>query len=217
MIKAVIFDMDGLLLDTEILYQNAWIEYGKIYNYDISAHFLTTIRGKNAENIEKFCKEKFGWDFDFLKASTFCYTQILKYSDAGEINIKNGVVELLDYLKKENYKIGLATSSNRSMGERILKKANLLKYFDVKVYGDMVENSKPNPDIFLLAVDKLKVMSKECVVLEDSANGILAAHAANCVTALVPDIDQPLQSTINKSNYVLENVAQLINVLKNVF
>ena len=214
MVKTVIFDMDGLLVNSEVLYAEAWVKYGQINGLDIGEKLLKKIRGQNSENIMKIAKELLGADLDFEKLSSYCFNYVLQINENEGIAIKKGAVELLSFLKQEKYKIGLATSSTSNMAVTILKNTKLYDFFDVRIYGDMVKYSKPHPDIFLLAAKQLGEQPADCLALEDSANGVTSARAAGCNVIMVPDIDEPLQHITEKTKFVLQDLSQVIDILK---
>ncbi|MEG2054304.1 MAG: HAD family phosphatase [Oscillospiraceae bacterium] len=213
MIKGVIFDMDGLLLDTEILYQKAWFEYGDQNGYDINEELLTQLRGQNAENIERITKGVLGDNFEFPKVRDYCFAYLYKCLGEGKITVKKGAIELLKYLKENGYKIALATSSGEDIATDFLKANSLLEFFDEKAFGGMVKNSKPAPDIFLLAAKLLGEKAEDCLVLEDSPNGIRAGAAAGCTVIMVPDMDAPTKELVDLTAYVCEDLRGVIYYL----
>ena len=128
--------------------------------------------------------------------------------------VKPGVKELLTYLKSAGVKIAIASSTKKSGVARELKQAGFLEYFDELVCGDMVEKSKPNPDIFLKAAQCLGEEPENCIVIEDSFNGIRAAHAANMFAIMVPDILPPDEEMKEKASLILDSLNDVLSYLK---
>ncbi len=191
MIKAVIFDMDGLMFDTEALSSEAWKYVGEKFGYDITGDIIAKTRALDVNHIKEIFEKNFGEDIDFFNLYSVHNAYMNEYIDDNGIPIKNGLKELLDYVKKRGLKIAIATSTDNKRTVYYLTKANILKYFNNILCGDMVENGKPDPEIYLKAADSLGFKPEQCIVLEDSLNGSLAAYNAGCPVIMVPDLDKP--------------------------
>lgn len=187
-IDAVIFDMDGVLIDSERISFKCFQEVFKEYNYEIDEPFYLRVIGRNFEGIKALMVEEYGDDFPF----DIIYRK--KADLAHEITNKNGVIvkpgvhELLDYLNKEKYKIAVASSTRKERVLELLEEAEIKDKVDYIIGGDQVENSKPNPEIFLKAAKGLDIKPENCMVIEDSDAGITAAHAAKMIGIHVPDM-----------------------------
>lgn len=214
MVQAVIFDMDGLMLDTETLYEKAWIEYGKKLGINITVNEVAAMRGQNAQKIKLYTESLFGKQFCFENARDFCYSYIRKCSAENTIKVKTGLLELLDFLKENNIKTALATSTEKRLAEEMLARLGLLKYFDVKTYGDMVKKSKPEPDIFILAANRLNCSVENCLVLEDSPTGVTAGFRAGCNVIMVPDMDVPDEKIKSMTKQVYQTLVPVIDYIK---
>lgn len=191
MIKAVIFDMDGTLFDTECIYANAWRQAGRELNFAPIEQAITACTGRNAKDTRRYFEENFS---ELITYDTFIAARDRYYNQAIAANgipLKTGVVELLDYLKGQGIGIALATATRTERTEYNLQTTGLRSYFDVLVTGDMVEQGKPHPETFLTAAERLGVSPSECIGVEDSFNGVRAIHAAGMYTVMVPDTVMP--------------------------
>lgn len=191
MIKTVIFDMDGVLFDTEKIYDEAWKIVLKEKSVEDIDYVISGCRGLTSKDSEKFIDDNFKGRFsgkECLDNLIHKFNEIIK--ERG-VPIKKGVGELLSYLKEENYEIGLASSTHKPMVMSHLKEAGIQDYFDEIITGEMVRNGKPDPEIYLTACSKFNRKPEECIAVEDSVNGVTAAIRAGMNTIMVPDIVQP--------------------------
>lgn len=189
--KAVVFDMDGVIFDTEALVLSCWKVIGEKYGLgDINGVFQKCI-GTNTAETKRIVSEHFGNDFDYDKYRQESSRLFQQKTRERGILVKRGVRELLSYLKVNGYQIALASSTRRQVVEQELEQAGLLTFFRVVVGGDMVTHSKPHPEIYLRACEELRVVPEETYAIEDSFNGVRSAHAAGMKVFMVPDILQP--------------------------
>lgn len=190
-LAGVIFDMDGLMFDTETVYTETWPPAAREFGYEVSKQQVVGAIGLNAEAGEAYFKGLFGEDFPFYpireRRLQLAEENIRTYG----LRPKKGLHHLIDYLKSRQIPIALATSSDRARVNWYMSLAQLTDVFDAVVCGDEVEKSKPEPDIFLAAAKKIKADIGHCIVLEDSENGIRAAHRAGAFAVMVPDYKQP--------------------------
>lgn len=191
MIKAVIFDLDGLLIDSEIVSYKIYKEILNQFGYRFSIEeYAQNYSGKTEVNNVTNLIDRYNlpWTVEIGLDNVFKIED--KFINAG-IDLKTGAKELLTYLKENNFKVAIASSSTKDRALTILKQHNLVEYFDEFVFGNEVEKGKPNSDIFLKACDKLLENPEECLVLEDSEAGIQAAYSANIPVICIPDIKVP--------------------------
>lgn len=187
-IEAVIFDMDGVLIDSERISLKCYQEVLKNYDYEINEKSYVKFIGRNVDGIKEVMQEEYGKDFPFDEIYKKKVKLSLEYTNKNGVKIKPGVHELIDYLNEENYKIAVATSTRRVRALELLEKAKIKEKVNYVVCGDQVENSKPNPEIFIKAAEGLDIEPQKCLVIEDSDAGIMAAHAANMTGIHVPDM-----------------------------
>jgi HAD superfamily hydrolase (TIGR01509 family) len=188
MTESVIFDMDGVLFDSERLYNRAWYEVGARCGLHDMDGTIRSCVGRNGNDIRAFLQGKYGADFNagqFARDVTDAFQAIV---EAEGLPLKPGVSELLCWLRDQGRRIALATSSGKNSAARHLAEAGLTGYFDAVVTGDMITTGKPAPDIYLLACEKLGAPPGRCFAVEDSPNGVLSARAAGLKVILVPDI-----------------------------
>ncbi len=185
---AVIFDMDGVIFDTERVYMGIFVDVYAEYGYEMNKGIYSTLIGRDRQSITKSLYEIYGPHFPAKEIFEKCDAGLKKAIDTGKVPMKDGALEIFRYLKNNNFKMALATSSHKEKLEMQLKIHNLEEVFDEIVCADDVVRSKPDPSIFLAAARKLKVNPEECIVIEDSPAGIEAAHNANMMSIHVEDL-----------------------------
>lgn len=189
--KAVIFDMDGVIFDSERLYMQCCMEAAEVFGVEDMENTVLACIGLTTQMTHAIYKKKYGEAFPleaFWKEAT---SRFAAKAQGGLLPVKEGTEELLRFLKNKTLPVALASSTRTEMVVRELKAAGLMEYFDVIVGGDQVQKSKPEPDIFLLAAEKLGYAAADCVIIEDSLNGIRAARASGGYVIMVPDLVQP--------------------------
>lgn len=209
-IKAVIFDMDGLMFDTEALNMKGWIHAGTQHGHTITEDHIRAHIGSNLPTTKKLMQEQFGpgFDFDAIRKERIDFA--FNYIKAHGMPLKPGLKELLNHLKANSIKTAIATSSEERFVRYYLEHARLDHNFDVIVCGDQVKRSKPFPDIFLLAAAQLALKPENCVVLEDSYNGVLAAHQAGIRVIMIPDLLPPTPEIEKLCFKQLQNLCEVI-------
>lgn len=191
MIEAVIFDMDGLMFDTERLSIVYWKEALAEQGFVMTDAQASRIRGRNEEAIRQVEEEMYGPELDYSRALAAQRARMDRVDAAGLLRVKPGLPQLLDWLKEQNIPRAVASSSRRASVEGHLRTAGILHTFSAVVTGDQVTRSKPDPEIFLKAAAALGAPPARCLVLEDSPNGVRAGAAGGFVTVMVPDMDPP--------------------------
>lgn len=215
MIKGVLFDMDGLMLDTERIGLKAWLKAGEVLDFPvIDAEFVNLIRGRNIADSRKIIGEKYGSlvDYDTAKAFKDKYTD--DFIKENGVPVKYGLIELLNELKKRNIPSAVATSTAREKASQYLKLAGVYEYFSAMVCGDEVKHSKPDPEIFLKASKKIGVKPENCIVLEDSPYGIEAGFKAGCMPVMIPDLTAPTEKEQSLCKAILKDLSEVISLIE---
>jgi HAD superfamily hydrolase (TIGR01509 family) len=214
--SAVIFDLDGVILDTEPMSREGWKYAMAKVGRELTDEVFQKIIGLGIKNIEKFFKEIFGRDFPYEQVQQLRREYVKKYVEENGIAIKPGVLELLDFLDKVKLPKAIATSTSKKSVMHNLSRVGLAGRFETIVCGDEIENGKPKPDIFLKAADKLGVSPKECLAFEDSDNGTRAAYAAEMTVIMIPDLKQPGKELMPFIHKVLPSLHEAIPFLREV-
>lgn len=216
MIKYVIFDMDGTLLDTEPNYRRSWIETGVKWGLDektVSDMYAPFICGRSVESSKRVLKDHFGEDFDSEK---FMMQRMARFHelDAIELKMKKGCIEILKYLKEQNIPTAIATSTAPEITYKNLERSGISDYVDTVVTATMVKNGKPAPDIFIEAGNRIGAIADECIVCEDSYNGITAAKLAGMKPIFIPDILGSTKETERNAYATVESLIEVIELIK---
>ena len=187
----VIFDMDGLMFDTEKVFIKAWDYAGDKIGIGKAGFMVYKTLGMNIAASYNVWKEEFGDRYDQAELKKYTKEFLKKYYDENTVPVKKGLYILLDFLKSKQCKMVVASSSPRWEVEKHLKDAGVKDYFLDIICGDMIKNSKPAPDIYLKACELIDAEPTECYALEDSKNGLLSAYRAGCKPIMIPDLWQP--------------------------
>lgn len=214
--KAVIFDMDGLLFDTEIVYYEAsqmvadqmgfpydkelYLKYLGVSDEEVWANYHQIFASFGKNNVQKFIND--------------AYEETIRRFSLGAVQLKPGVIELLDFLEEHRIPKVVASSNQRHIIELLLEKNQLTNYFETIVSAENVKHAKPDPEIFLLAHEYLGTKKQETLVLEDSKNGILAAASAEIPVIMIPDLLAPSEDLQQKTLAVLSSLHEVPGYLK---
>lgn len=212
-IKAVIFDLDGTLIDTEKYFRVNWPKTFEHFGYTMTDQQYLSIRSLGRPFIYDTLR-KISGDPDFNYEKVLVYRSELMEESLRKngLELKKGAVELLSFLKEKGIICVIATASPVDRSERYLKEAGILSYFDRIISARNMKEGKPSPDVYQFAVKELGLKSEECIAVEDSPNGVLSASRAGLKVVFVPD-QTPSDGELKKLFYAeAENLAEIINL-----
>ena len=213
-IKAVIFDMDGVITDTEKLLVKYWCQAAGDMGFSMTREHALQLRSLASRYAEPYLKELFGEDFNYRKVRALRKEMMDDHIDVYGIGIKPGLEELISYLGEHGYKIAVATATDYDRAVPYLQKAGVYDSLDALCCGPSVEHGKPEPDIYLYAAQKLGVQPEECLAVEDSPNGVKAAYRANMHTVMIPDLTQPDEKLKKMIYRKCDDLLEVIGVLE---
>ncbi|MBQ8412956.1 MAG: HAD family phosphatase [Lachnospiraceae bacterium] len=211
MFKAVVFDMDGVITDTEKLYRRFQIEEGLEWGIpeELMHKACERIAGGNKYTNKAVFEEIVGMGIDYFEYREKMIARLDKFTLENGVELKKGVKETLAYLSDKGIKIGLATSTVKERAIRYLNQHDIYKYFDKLVFGNMVPNGKPAPDIYLKACEELEVLPEEAIAVEDSINGIKSAGRAGMYPVMVIDLIKPNDEIREYAKAIYEDMTYL--------
>lgn len=210
--KAVIFDMDGVILDSEKLYVRFWREAGQSCGYPFEVKHALAIRSLARKFAIERLRGFFGESFDYDAVRNKRIELMESYVEQNGIDLKPYAEHTLSELKKRGYTIALATATPPERAKRYLTRSGLYDYFDKIICSAMVKLGKPEPDIYLKACEEVGFLPEECIAVEDSPNGVQSAYRAGCNTVMIPDMDEPDDKTRAMTYAVIGNLKELLNL-----
>ena len=214
MIRYIIFDMDGVLFDTERLMKEGWMKAGREMGFTITEEQLRQMRGSSRDRSAALFQKWYHGAVDYDKGRQIRGKYAQDYIEKHSVPEKKGLKELLSFLKEEKIPAAVATSTGRSTASHYWDLAGITSFITASVCGDEVAFCKPEPDIFLAACARGQFSPADALVLEDSDNGIRAAYAAGIPVVCIPDLKQPDPENAEKAAVILASADQLIPLLR---
>lgn len=207
-----IFDMDGLLFDTERLYRDSWVILAEQFGLRPDPQFPKAVCGSNGDTMRAIIHTY----YPTVDADAFMHACLNRVHHILQTSVpeKPGVREILDYMRANGVKVAVASSSPLAQIEHNLRLTGIRDRFDALVSGDEVVHGKPAPDIFLMAAERIGCAPEDCYVLEDGANGIRAGAAAGCTTIMVVDLSEPTTELRSLCTGIYSDLTQVLNDLQ---
>ena len=213
-IRGVLFDMDGLVLDTEKLYSRFWMESANDLGFPMTYEQALGMRSLNRQAGQDKLIEYFGPGISYAEVRNHRIELMDAWIDVHGVDLKPGIHELLDFLHANGIASAITTSSPIDRVRQYLSAHNLLHRFDKLCSGYDVPKGKPEPDIYLYGAASLNLRPEECLALEDSPAGILSAYRAGCLPVMIPDQDQPEKDTLSLLYAKADSLSDIISLLK---
>ena len=213
-IRGILFDMDGLVLDSEVLYTRFWREAAHSLGYPMTVEQSLGMRSLGKGRGQPYLESLFGPGIDYTTLRCKRIELMDAYVEIHGIPPKPGIFELLDYMEENGIAAAITSSSPMEFIGKHLSSVGLLHRFQKLCSGHNVPNTKPAPDIYLLGARELELKPEECLALEDSPTGVLSAYRAGCLPVMIPDLDQPGEDTRKLLFAKADSLADIINILK---
>ncbi len=219
--KYVIFDMDGLLIDTEIIYEKAWVSIFSKYGVNDGLNTMIETRGMSDTTTRNYMNTKYSDDAFYDRYVTEADNQFWEIVKQDGVTIKDGAQELIDALHALDVKMALATSTQKMRADRLLEISGLRTYFSFRCYGNMVTHSKPHPEMYELVAKLTNVEKESLVILEDSINGVKSGNGANIDVIWIPEMtyDLEVEKSINvlaKYDSLSDAQGYILNLVSNM-
>lgn len=214
MVKAVIFDMDGVLIDTEKYLNIYWRQAAKEAGFDMTREHALQIRSLAAKFAGPYLQSIFGPEFDYEKIRARRKELMNAQLAKNGIEKKPGVDELLDYLHEKGIRAAVATATDEVRAKAYLSEIGIYEKFDKVICATMVANGKPAPDIYLYACEQIGERPQDCIGVEDSPNGIKSASAAGLHVVMVPDLTQPTEEDWKRIEAKVDSLDEIKRLLE---
>lgn len=208
-VEAVVFDMDGTLVDSESVSVASWRATAAELGFPWPDSVGRTLIGRNVTSCMKLLTDHLQGNSELAERAMQLHVDLFNIMAENDLQLMAGAREALRALKGAGMRVGLATSTHRVRAEQRLARFDLLGTFDAMVFGDEVERSKPNPDIFVEGARRLGVEPARCAAIEDSFNGVRAGHAAGMHVFMVPDLVEPTSEIATLCDAVLRSLHEL--------
>lgn len=216
LIKATVFDMDGVIFDTECIYRDAWIETGKEYGLNDVDVIFPSFMGTSSTKIRELFIETYGSKLDYEAYHKDVENRKKSILEERGLMLKPGAKELFEFLKENGIPAAVATSTNYEKANGYFEKAGIKKYFDCIITGSDITVGKPNPEIYLKACDRLNVSPENAIGIEDSFNGIRAVYNAGMMAVMVPDLLEPNEEISKLLFRKCKSLFEVIDLIKGI-
>lgn len=215
-IKAVLFDMDGTILDTERIHKECWERAMRNMGISFPPHTFYDLIGLNDRSTFEYFRTRFGFtETQYAELSASAYGLSREYGITKGLPVKKGFFELSDYLVKNNIKTAVVTSSFRSEAVHNFQRADINTPFDIIIGGDCVDNGKPSGEPYLKAAEGLGLSPSDCIAVEDSANGIRSARNAGITCVYIKDIADIPEEIKALAEYEVKSLDKVIEIIEN--
>lgn len=211
--KAIIFDMDGTLFDTEQLSRIAWLAVKEKYQLPISEQFILDLIGRTHAGAEQVYQKYMPKDWPKEEAYQYHEDYAMEYKKTHGPSPKTDLKQLLCYIKEQGYKVALATSGTQKNVHFNLNYEGIMEYFDCIITGNMVPKGKPEPDIYIECAKQLSLDASTCLVVEDSINGVLSGYRAGMDVVMIPDMIEPDKDFEQYITYKMTSLEELRTIL----
>ena len=212
-VKGVLFDMDGVVLDTEKLYTRFWMEAAIKSGYPMTWEQSLGMRSLNHIYGQQYLEKCFGKGISYMDIREVRIELMNAWIDEHGVDVKKGVYELLNFLNERNIPCAITTSSPIYRVEKYLKPLGIYDKFNAICSGYEVEKGKPEPDIYLYGALKINIDPANCLALEDSPSGILSAYRAGCMPVIIPDLDKPTSDVLSMCYAKVESLKDVDKII----
>lgn len=217
MLKAILFDLDGTVTDTERVYQKYWVQAARECGFsDFTSDDALLLRSLNHKDAEELMHDRFGTNFDFKKVHDITIKYTIEELTNDGITLKPGLDTVLSYMKENGIKSAIVTATDKKNAEKKMRLAGIENSFDYLISAHDVKMGKPHPDSYLFALKELKISANEALAVEDAPNGILSAYRAGLPVVMIPDMTKPDFRYISYLYGTVPTLADLVPLLKDM-
>ena len=216
MYKAVLFDMDGVLVDSERLAMEYMFKACEHFGFELRKDDFLALRSNTDEYCYEYYRERYGPGFDFYEIRDYRRKIMDEFVEREGLPLKPGVMEALESVRKAGLKLAVATSTHYGRAMDKLRLAGIADRFDMVISASMVEHGKPAPDVYLHAAEMVGEAPEDCIAVEDSPNGVASAHAAGCSVVIVPDLTEPNEEMRSKGTWVIRSLEELPRIIEGI-
>lgn len=211
--NTIIFDMDGTLFDTEMISRLGWLATGEAYNLPVCEAFILKLIGLTPSNAQVVYDAYMPKGWPQKEAYQYHEDYIMEYRMKHGVPPKGDLHHLFNELKQRGYRLGMATSARHDNMVFNMEQADIRHYFDVTLSAELIERGKPDPDIYFKTMQAMHVNPQDCLIVEDSYNGVRAAHASGATVVMIPDLLPPTEEIAQLCDYRLEKLEDILAII----